>query len=422
MRFRLAGFALPLLAALVACGGGNGGSAPTPTSKPTRAPSPSPTPIASPTPPPSPNPSATFTALPAPQGTARTLASFTLGGGEEAVLPSGTVTSPYVPDEAMPYVRQPDGTYRLWASAGGSYGVYLFDTPDLFALGAPTTVFGPSGAGTTAFDADYAGPGSIFPASDGTDLLMIYHAENHLFGGVDYAGTPFHAGIGLARSHDNGVTWQREGEIISAHDPQQATQSSGGTGALTPSAVAIGGYVYVCFREIDPVSGISGYALARSPLASDAAPGSWEKYDAGGFASPGLGGAFTPLAITLDPSERGDERQPNISFNTYLNAFVMLTVGNGGIYILTSPDLIAWSPSTVALAAPVPDATAAATNGPRNWYPTLITPSEPSDEVTGQTGYLYYAKFTGDGSSHHGMYRRAFTIRASGASPAARRR
>jgi hypothetical protein len=395
-----AAFVLVLIG-LVACGGGGGGSVAV-------APS-----MQGATPMPSPNPSATFTPLPNLSGSASTIASFALGGGEQSVLPAGTVASPYVPDEQMPYLRQPDGTFKLWASAGGTFGTYLFDTPDLFSLAAPSTVFLPAGAGTPAFDADYAGPGSVFPAANGTDLLMIYHAENHLFSGVDYAGTPFYAGIGLARSSDGGLTWQRQGEIISGHDPQQATQPPSGAGALTPSAIEIGGYVYVCFRELDLQSNVSGYALARAPISSDGAPGSWQKYYQGSFSSPGLGGAFTPLNIVLDPTVPGDERQPNISFNAYLNAFVMIAIGNGGIYALTSPDLVTWSMATLVLAAPVPDAMAGSTNGPRNWYPTLMSPNEPSDEVTGRTGFLYYAKFLGDGTSHHYMYRQAFTIASS---------
>jgi hypothetical protein len=391
-------FALLLLGLPAACGGGGSVSAPA---------APGVTSL------PSPNPSATFTPLPSPTGGALTVGSFTLGGGEQSVLPAGTVASPYVPDEQMPYLRQPDGTFKLWASAGGTFGTYLFASPDLLSLGAPTTAFLPAGAGTTAFDADYAGPGSVFPAVNGTDRLMIYHAENHLFSGVDYPGAPFYAGIGLARSSDGGATWQREGEIISGHDPQQATQPATGSGALTPSAIEIGGFIYVCFRETDLQSGVSGYALARAPISSDGAPSSWEKWYQGAFSSPGLGGAFTPLNIVLDPTVPGDQRQPNISFNTYLNAFVMMTIGNGGIYALTSPDLITWSAATLVFAAPVPDASAGSTNGPRNWYPTLMSPDEPSDEVTDRTGFLYYAKFLGDGTSHHYMYRQAFTIASS---------
>ncbi len=165
---------------------------------------------------------------------AMTLTTIKLNGVEQNVIAPGSPALLYTPDEHMPFLRQPDGTFKLWASAGGAYGTYLFRTPDLLAVGAPTTVFTPSGAGTTAFDADYAGPGSIFPAANGIDLLMIYHAENHSFSGIDYPGVPFYAGVGLARSQDGGVSWRRQGEIISGHDPQQPMQRPTGAGLWGP--------------------------------------------------------------------------------------------------------------------------------------------------------------------------------------------
>jgi hypothetical protein len=63
------------------------------------------------------------------------------------------------------------------------------------------------------------------------------------------------------------------------------------------------------------------------------------------------------------------------------------------------------SAATLVFAAPVPDIMAGSTNGPRNWYPTLMSPNEPSDEVTGRTGFLYYAEFLGDGTARHYMHR-----------------
>lgn len=302
----------------------------------------------------------------------------------------------------------------MWAT--GSARTYGFSSPDLLSLtslatsgAAPVGVLLPSGPGTTAFDADYAGAGSVFPAANGTDLLMIYHAENHLFNGVLSSGSPFYAAIGLARSSDGGVTWTREGQIIGAHDPQSQTQTSAGAGASTPSAIESGGYIYVIYREIDPQSAISGFAIARAPVSSDGALGSWRKYSSGGFDTPGLGGAFTPLNIVLDPTAPGDMRQPQVSFNTYLNQFLMTCVGNGGIYVLASTDLINWTPGTVVLPAPVPDATVNTKTMPFNWYPTIVSTDEPSDQTSDQTGYIYYAK--GDGSSNdHFMYRRAINI------------
>jgi hypothetical protein len=397
---------------LAACGGGGSGSGPSPilSAAPTATPT-MPTPTMAPTA----NPSATFTPLPTPQGSPATLASFTVGA-EQNAIPPGTPGLQYTPDEQMSFLRAPDGSFELWAAGGGTYGAYLFKTLDFSTLGTPTTVLTPSGPGTTAFDADYAGPGSVFPASNGTDLLMIYHGENHLYGGHDYPGTPFYATVGLARSHDDGMTWQKEGAIISGADPQQATQTEPGAGALAPSAIEVGGYIYVIYREMDLQSNVNGFAIARAPIAGDAAPGTWQKYANGSFGTPGLGGTFTALGIVLDPTLPADERQPNVSFNTYLNAYVMTAVGNGGIYILTSPDLIAWSAATIALAAPEPDSMAGNSNGPRNWHPTLVSPNEPSSELSAQTGFLYYDKFLGDGTENHYMYRRAFSMTA-GSSP-----
>ena len=299
-------------------------------------------------------------------------------------------------------------------------GTLGFTTPDMLnmspmkmANGIPSSVFPPAGPGTTAFDADYAGAGSVFPAANGTDLLMIYHAENHLFSGTDYPGVPFYASIGIARSTDGGLTWQREGQIISGHDPQQASQPATGAGALTPAAIEAGGYIYVLFREIDLQSDKQGLAIARAPIASDGAPGSWQKMYQGSFSTPGLGGDFTPLELILDPSDEVDRRQPCVSFNSYLQTFVLTIVGNGGIYIATSPDLLTWSSGQVVLPSPVPDGNVTPTTAPYNWYPTLVSLDQSSETVTDQTGYLYYAKGANDGTPHHTMYRRSFSIMLS---------
>jgi hypothetical protein len=338
-------------------------------------------------------------------------------GPEQNVVPPGSPGLQFFPDEHFSYQRQPDGSYKMWVSAGGTFGTLGFTTPDLSSLtsvktanGMPSGVLVPSGPGTTAFDADYAGAGSVFPAANGADLLMIYHAENHLFGGTDYPGTPFYASIGLARSTDGGLTWQREGQILSGQDPQQASQPAAGAGALGPTAIETGGYIYVVFREIDLQSSRQGLALARAPISSDGAPGSWQKLDQGSFSTPGLGGAFTPLPIVLDPSDEGDRRQPFLSFNSYLQSFVLTLVGNGGIYLATSTDLLTWSAGLVALPAPVPDGTVTPSTAPYNWYPTLVSPDQDSETTTDQTGYLYYAKGANDGTSHHTLYRRPFSL------------
>ena len=338
-------------------------------------------------------------------------------GPEQVVINPGSAGLQFTPDEHLSFQRQGDGSFRLWVSGGGSLGTLGFTSPDLLALtsmktsnGLPAGVLLPAGPGTTAFDADYAGAGSVFVAANGSDLLMIYHGENHLFSGTIYPGTPFFAGIGLARSTDGGYTWTRQGQILSGMDPQQATQAPTGAGALTPAAILSGGYIYVLFRELDLQSNLKGIAIARAPVSGDGAPGTWQKYYQGSFSTPGLGGNFTPLDLVLDPNVNSDQRQPSVSFNTYLQSFVLTAVGNGGIYLATSPDLIQWSPGQVILAAPVPDSTVTPSTAPYNWYPTLVSTDQASEEATSQTGYLYYAKGLGAGNSFHNMVRRPFTL------------
>ena len=335
-------------------------------------------------------------------------------GDEENVIPSGSPGLLFVPDEHLTYQRQADGTFKLWMSGGGTVG---FTSPDLLTLapmretgGVPANVLAPSGPGTTDFDADYAGAGSVFPAASGTDLLMIYHAENHLFGGVHYQGTPFYASIALARSVDGGLTWQREGQILTGADPQRASQPPTGAGTLTPSAIQSDGYVYVLFREIDLESQVQGIALARAPIESDCQPGNWQKLFRGTFSSPGLGGSFTPIPLVLDPAVEADRRQPFVSYNSFLKAFLLTIVGNGGIYVSASTDLQVWSPGQVVLPAPVPDGSVTPSTAPYNWYPTLISREQTAETTTSQSGYLYYAKGAADGTSHHTLYRRSFSI------------
>ncbi|SDS82553.1 hypothetical protein SAMN05216490_1891 [Mucilaginibacter mallensis] len=336
-------------------------------------------------------------------------------GPEQNVIPPGSPGLLFSPDEHLSYLPNASGSFNMWFAADG--GTVGFSTPDMLNLsplksanGVPIPLLAPSGAGGAAFDADYAGSGSVFRAANGSDLLMIYHAENHLFGTNHSNGIPFYAGIGLARSGDGGITWQREGQILSGYDPQEASQPPTGAGIGTPAAIEANGYIYIFFREIDLQSKMEGIGIARSLISDDAVPGSWQKFWNGSFASPGLGGAFTPLQLILDKNVPSDHRQPFVTFNAYLNVYVLIVVGNGGIYMSTSPDLVTWTAGQVMLPAPVPDATVTPSTAPYNWYPTLLSPDRPSETVTGKTGYLYYAKGANDGTSHHAMYRRSFTL------------
>lgn len=361
----------------------------------------------------------------APPGAAARNASLArvlvLNNDEQAILPVGRYGLRFTPDEHMSYFRRADGTARVfWAggTAAGTGQTIAMETDDfsdfnpLLASGETSLgVFGPSGPRTTAFDADYAGPGSIVRASNGRDLLMFYHAENHLFAGVHYSFEPFYASIGLARSPDDGTTWYRVGQIVSSatpHPPGASPREALGTGS--PSAIVYRGYIYLFYLDIAPPHTRPDLIhVARAPVASDGTPGSWQKFYDGDFSQPGLGGQSTPVVNRVPPATRTiSSAFPDVSYNTYLRSFLMAFQTSDGFYYATSRDLVSWSVRGRFFKFPAGEDHM--TKGQTIYtYPTLISPEQPNDQLTSRTGYLFYAKGV-NLVAPHAMYRRAFSF------------
>jgi hypothetical protein len=343
-----------------------------------------------------------------------------LGTTEEHLLDDGQFGTEFTPDEHMTYLRQPDGSVRLWIAgdtttgAGQTIGFSTDDFVNLTPLtesnGNAVAGLGPSGPGTENFDADYAGPGSVFTASNGTDLLMIYHAENHEFAGVHYQTVPYYASVGLARSTDNGTNWTSKGAIITGMDPQPTTfPPRSAMGAGNPSAVIANGYIYVFYVDWNLASPDSIY-VARAPVTSDGAPGSWQKYYNGSFSQPGLGGLSSPVQGPPPPSNTTIYAgSPDVSYNSFLQSYLMLLNSNVGWHYATSPDLLTWTIQPAAIFTYPTPFSSLQTGDTWYDYPTLISPEENNDQTTTCGGHIYYTKGAWN-STPQTMYRLPFTV------------
>jgi hypothetical protein len=339
-------------------------------------------------------------------------------GPEENVIPLGTWGTRYIPDGHMTYFTLANGSSHYWWAGGTVVGAGealamstrdgLHFMPRVMHDGDAVGSLLPNHPGSAAPDADYAGPGSVFHAAGGHDLLMIYHGENHTFGGVDNPpGNPFYATICLARSRDGGVTWKREGAIIRGMQPKaQRDPPRSAMGAGNPDALIVDGYIYVFYVDLSFDLEPDLTHVARAPLASDGAPGSWEKWHDGSFSTPGLGGKSTPVMGRPDPVDKTVwAANVGVSYNAGLHEYLSVFQTAIGFYYATSTNLTSWQIRGQIFA--FGDDNDQLKRG-QTWYsyPTYLSPGEPDDRVTEGSGYLYYAKAKW-AVTDHTMYRRS---------------
>ena len=340
-----------------------------------------------------------------------------IGDQEEVMIPGYNQWGlNNTPDGAVSYSKN-NNEVKMWISAGES--TTLLIGPDLDNLtpfplneqGMAQYVLEPSRSG---FDSCYAGAYSVIPAYNNEELLMIYHAENHPCPGDP---TPVRFGIGLARSND-GTTWQKKGQILTTYVDTPASLCEFRVWGVANPTVYYSPdekYLYMLYWEPlreAPFNRPDGFYLARAPIESDGEPGSWEKYKNGSFSESGFGGLGSLVIYPPNGTPYGFPYnfagQPSVSFNSFLNLYVMVFQSKVGLHVATSEDGIEWS--NPELAWEVPES-ANTNNDPSVAYFCLISPEQPSQMTTSQTGYLYFARMYPNWDPPTTMSRRSFEIK-----------
>lgn len=283
----------------------------------------------------------------------------------------------------------------------------------------------PDGGALGPFDRDYVGGGPVLrvPNPDGGTpaVLMVYHAEFHWGPQCGAENAPcFYGTLGLAVSMDDGVTFQKLGEIIQsnisrpdwiADDPNSSLAIGAGPFALgdvdhhaidPATADPASAFLYVYY--VDQAYADAGVTcaskqclgVARASLKSvidaafaldrAAAPTLFKKYYAGAFDQPAASGdpndavgagLYSPLAdATYEVSVLYDRAIGQVIMAAKVPA-------TSQIGFRTSADLVMWPtvPIATAIVSPTGD------GGLR--YPSLIGETDDTT-VGGAAPWLFY--------------------------------
>jgi hypothetical protein len=227
---------------------------------------------------------------------------------------------------------------------------------------------------------------------DGT-LYAWYHHEP---GGVcpdSYLTAPK---IGAMVSHDNGLTFQDLGFVLTSGDAVNCAARNGyfagGNGDFTVMLDAGRNYFYFLYSNYGGDVSTQGIAVARMAYSDRFNPsGTALKYFNGQFTEPGLGGMVSPIfpaKVSWVAADTDAFWGPSVHWNTALNQYVMLLNHSccapgwpqEGIYLSTNPDLSnpsGWTAPQKVLST-------------FGWYPQVIGegPGE-TDKVAGAVSRLY---------------------------------
>lgn len=235
---------------------------------------------------------------------------------------------------------------------------------------------------------NYVGGGPVYRVPEGEpgagSLLIVYHAER--------PANVFWSWLGLAKSTDEGQTWQDLGLIISGthpYNPQGQLDIGDGDLVVAPDPATHQKYFYIYFGTDTTYLSVARApydellsAVVMADSAAMPAAGRFHKYYKGEWNSSGLDGPATELFPAVTGQTDGD---PQVKWSAYRKAFI--AIEDNGQYIAygESVDGLSWPPMQVILG-----------KNPQTAVYGYATPVGLGDDpaILGSTFYTYYTAWS----------------------------
>lgn len=286
-----------------------------------------------------------------------------------------------VPDTRVSYVTMGDTPTALFVSADVE-GVRLdmsFDG-ELDVWQPRPMIFPDQTMNDRGYYQGYRTPGLVFKTPNGQFCALV-HTE---FWQDEVDNFPYAAEIQAMCGNDLFDGFGDPVTILTGLsnttiDPTKAT------GVGQPCGIVIDEFLYVYFTNWD--AGLDAIHVARAPIDEIMNPSAWLKYQDGTFSSEGLGGASSAV---VRPQSTTDHYAAicSVSWNTYLNKYLMSYETEVGVYFTTSDDGLTWGDHKQIV-----DFTTRF-NTDSDWasYFTPLSFDTGNQFVTGQSGVLVFRR------------------------------
>ncbi len=294
----------------------------------------------------------------------------------------------FYPDGNLTVLSGPEGL-EVFLPVGTQTMRLVGPTLSALVVSPLESVLAPTGDINTPHQG-YAGTNTVLDC-DGS-RYAFFHGENHAITGLPTPPgnpPPYHATMNRATAPAATTDFQVDASpsILSSAGapsyslPKIAYGAGGGT-VFNPE----GDYLYLYYFDWD---GTQGVHVARACKAECGAAGSWRKWTGSGFTSPAMPEQLLapsgPSQVLVPVSPAAFDAFNSVSFNTYLNAYLMVSATESGIAMRTSADGLQWSARIPVLEfAEAEDATLA------QLYPTLLDVETLSRDTTGRVVQLVY--------------------------------
>ncbi len=234
-----------------------------------------------------------------------------------------------VPDTASRIVVEGDSRYLYFSADVNGYRAKVSATETELVLGQPELITKPNGETNPSLAVQrYNAVGSTLVRPDGS-VCVFTHSEYWKNG----KSFPFAAEIQVLC---DGSSLQK---VVLRGASGTAIQADRVSGVGQPCTLTIGDEVYVYFTDWD--SGLDAIHVAKADVSAVENAASWKKYKDGSFKTPGLGGESDPV-VRPPTSEDHYASVCSVSYNTFLEQYMMLFQTEKGVYFTTSHDALVW--------------------------------------------------------------------------------